>query len=332
MPTLHLIDTDTTQACPAVLSAIRAGMAGPDNASDRLVVIGDRPFADQANAMDIERVDHVAMPMGQTWLGLYGLRKAVPSVQGDDHVRCWSIGAWHAAMKTLKPRELTLALAHTPSASVIDRLRRRLAGKPRRVRVVADNEALAKRLTGAGVVCEVEPMVLHSDSDVTMSDTQRSALRAGWGLAEGRDKAVLLLSDHPQLIDGLQAAEAALLGCTTLPQHLGEDVCVSLVMHPAQRHRQRGEALLSDQPVGVRIVQDARTDQPWRLAGACDAVLAPGDDAGGLSLRRVAESGVAVIASRTSPADALGKYFTNLSLAPSPMTRDLAHALHQAMV
>lgn len=331
MPTLHLIDTDSTQACPAVLCAIRTAMTESTDNNDRLVVLGKRSFADQAGQAGIVNVESITASFSRGWFGQLPLRRAMGGTPNGDPIRCWSIGALHAAAAVFKTHDIQLSLVHTPDAAGYKRLRRLTAKHPKRVHVTADNKVIAGRVRDAGVACEAVPIALDDADTAAMSPTQRAAIRTGWRVSGDHDKAVLLLSDHPRLVDGLSAAEVNLLGCTTLADDHGESVRVSLVMHPIQRHRERADALLAGQSTVLRVVQDAESDRPWRLAGACDAVLALGEDAGGLSLRYVADSGVTVIASKAGPAAALRDSHGNIHLAESDAVRDLAHRLHQVL-
>ncbi len=338
MPTLHLIDADSTQACPAVFSAIRAAMATSGDADDCLLILGGRSILEDATRTGVDRVYYLPVPFGKAVLGQHSLRRWSHARPDFTRIHCWSPGAMRAASNVFKDRDRQLSLVHTPTVSHMRRLARASGtNKHAGVRVLADNPALARRLQDRGVRCDIESVAPAPEHAAPMSDEVRRSIREGWGIRGLRglrgdhERVVMLLSDHPQLANAVEAASVVALGCATLTDRQGEPMRILLLMHPRQLNRQRAGAILNDQPVIAHILQDARVSQPWSVLGACDAALALGPDAGGLSLRLAVKQGVPVVASGTGPAGALDRDTPDLILARSAMHKDLSHELHGAL-
>ncbi len=331
MPTLHLIDTHNTQACPAVLDAIQATMSTSHNHDDTLLVLGSRSFTHEATQAGIERLHHIAAPYGQALLGLHRLRRDAQTRPNAGSVTCWSTGALQAAALVFKRRDIRLMLTHTPTPKQITQLRRLRSKHQSAIHIQADNHVLATRLRDEGLTCQTQPFTASTPSPEPMPDAERAELRRRWGVDGDDDRAILLLSDHADLVSALQAAHVMVLGCSAYVGNRGEHCRVSLITHPGQRHRTRAESWIGRQTSSLLIIQDAEAVRPWRLAGACDAVLAIGRDAGGLGLRRIAGSGAATVSSQSGPAGELNGLGDNLKLAPSDKPKDLACMLHAVL-
>jgi hypothetical protein len=330
MPTLHLIDADSTQACPAVFSTIRAALACTGQPDDRLLLLGGRPLRDAASDAGIDATHQIAVPFGKAVLGLPALRRWARSQTAFDLIHCWSPGALHAASIVFGQAPIQLSLAHTPNRSQTKRLARITRSKKQgRVRILTDTEALARRLKTDNVNCETAPLPRTHDAVQPMSASKRRSLRNHWGVRGDHGRVVALLSDDPRMVDAIDAALVAVMGCATLIGRDDGPLTIHLLMHPMQHNRRRAEELLACQPVKIRMVQDARVAEPWAVLGGCDTALAPGPDAGGLSLRWAVELGLPVIAPCT--ADDLDDGHANLRRSPSAMHKDLAHLLHDAL-
>lgn len=328
MPTLHLIDADSTQACPAVFGAIRADMA----ADDRLLLLGGHALREAAEDAGIAAIHQIAVPFGKAILGLPALWWWKPHIKKYDLIRCWSIGALRAASVVAKHAPLQLELAHTPSPAKIKYLAR--ISKPgihEKLQIFTDGPTRTHQLTSAGVACRSLPLSLGHDEALPMSVTQRRSLRASWGVHNDRERVVALLSDDARMVDAVDAAAVAVMGCSTL---LGRDeapLTIHLLIHPMQCNRRRAEELLAHQPVAIRLVQDAGLARPWAVLGGCNAALTLGPDAGGLSLRWAVKQGIPVVASATGPACELNDDTPGLRLARSAMHKDLAHELNRVL-
>lgn len=332
MPTLHLIDADSTQACPAVFSAIRAAMTRSDDAGDCLLILGGRQLLNDAKRAGVDRVHHLPVPFGRAVLGLLTLRRWWRDHSGFDAIHCWSPGALRAATVGLDSPSRRLSLVHMPTTRWIKRLghlsnTKKYPG----VSIVANNTLLTGRLQESGVRCETGAVAFADEHTSPMPDAERRSVRAGWGIEDKHERVVMLLSDHPQLVDAVSAASVVVLGCSTLADREVEPMPVTLLIDPRQANRRHAEALFRSQPIGARIVQDGRVTEPWRVLGACDAALAMGPDAGGLSLRLALTHGIPIVASESGPVGTLDHDTPGLFPARSVMHKDLAHELHRAL-
>jgi len=328
MPTLHLIDADSTQACPAVLASLRASVHG----GDRVLLLGGRVIRAYAAQAGVHDAHHLAVPLGKAAMGVHALRRWLGQGPAFDLIHCWSPGALHAATLVTRDTPKHLSLAHTPGHTQLNRLLR-LAESRRaaNIQITADNAPLTKRIVAAGVPCRTAPIPLPDTDASPPPTTPREQLRRAWGVPRAEDFAIALLSDHPHLTDSLDAAAIVVLGCSTLTDEPGRSSAASLILHPGQPKLRRARALLGDQSTHMGVAQDAAVIRPWDVLGACDAVLALGADAGGLSLRWALRSGVPVIASANGPAGEHRDTDGDLRLAHTDQHKDLAHLLHTAL-
>jgi hypothetical protein len=334
MPTLHLIDADSTQACPAVFAAIGAAIEASDDDGGQLLVLGPRALRDEAAAAGVRRVTNLQTraPFGRAIFSFKRLHRWVRDHGPFDAAHCWSPGAFLVASLGQEFPDRQLSLVHTPD----QRWTKDLMGRSNRkkyplARISADNPVLARALTDAGLTCATEPIACGLDGGEPMPAEDRAALRASWGVGSENERVVVLLSDHPRLTDAVVAAEVAVLGCATLTDDAGELRRVTLLLHPTQPERRRAADFIHHQPVELSVAQDPRVTRPWDVLGACDAAMALGPDAGGLSLRYAAATGLPVIADADGPAGAPAAAFPNIRLARSAAIKDLAHQLHTAL-
>lgn len=332
MPTLHLIDADSTQACPAVLSAIRASMCDRHGDGDQLLLLGGGPIREYAGQAGVQEAHQLAVPFGKGVLGVPALRRWLRQRPAFGLIHCWSPGALHAATLVARDTPKHLSLAHTPTDAQLKRLSRIARSRhASSLRITADNPVLARRVVAAGIPCATAPLPIMRAEPMKLSPNRRDELRRAWGVPRKRDFAVALLSDHPRLANALDAAAIVVLGCSTLTDEPGASSVASLILHPGQPNLRRARDLLDDQSTNMHIVQDATATRPWDVLGACDAALALGPDAGGLSLRWALRSGVPVIASANGPAAEHRDTGGDLRLASTDYHKDLAHLLHTAL-
>jgi len=331
MPTLHLIDADSIQACPAVLRAVRRAIESSQNREDRLLLLGGQPLGEDARRAGLDSGDRIAVPFGKAWLGQRRIKHWLRAQRGFDLAACWSINTLHAAKFTLPETPKLLTLVHTPAYSGLKRLKHMVQNHhDRPVRVCAATGALCERLDGLGIRAQVDPTLTDIGPPPPAPPPLRTDLRHDWGVSGPNHWVVGVLSDHPSQADALDAVTLTCLAGVSLSACLGRPQTITLVMHPGQRHRGRAQRFLTDQPVGPRIVQDTRMNQPWRVLPGCDVALALGRDAGGLSLFWALGQGLPVIASARGPAGELGNRPANaqVHLANSDAPKDLAHVLH----
>lgn len=328
MPTLHLIDADSTQACPAVLASLRASARG----GDRVMLLGGPVLREYAKQAGIEDAQQMSVPFGKALTAVPALRRWLRPRPAFDLIQCWSPGALNAATLAARDTPKRLSLAHTPRHTQLKRLLR-LAQSRRAADTVitADNAPLTKRIVAAGVPCRTARIPLPPLESMPPTPGRREELRRAWGVPRERDFAIALLSDHPHLTNSLDAAAIVMLGCSTLTDEPGTSSAAALILHPAQPNLRRARALLDDQSTHMGVAQDAAVIRPWDVLGACDAALALGPDAGGLSLRWALRSGVPVIASANGPAGDYRDAGGDLRLASTDQHKDLAHLLHTAL-
>lgn len=328
MPTLHLIDADSTQACPAVLASVRA-IAG---VGDPVLLLGGRVIRAYAEQAGIADAQQLAVPFGKATLGVPVLRRWLRRKPAFDLIHCWTPGALHAATLVTRDTPKRLSLAHTPRPAQLNRLLRLAQSKhAAHVAVTADNTPLTRRIVAAGVPCTTSPIPLPLGDSMALPPDGRESLRRAWGVPREKDFAIALVSDHPHLTNSLRAAAIVVLGCSTLTDEPGTASAASLILHPGQPNLRRARALLDDQSTNMSVTQDAGMIRPWDVLGACDAALAIGPDAGGLSLRWALRSGVPVIASVNGPAGDHRNIGGDLRLAATDQHKDLAHLLHTAL-
>ncbi len=335
MPTLHLIDGDSTQACPTVYRAIRAMMAASNNPVDHLLILGSRAHFSIALQAGIkpDQASCLSVPFSKAVLGLLPLRRWIAERPTFTKTQCWSPGAFIAATRLCKKTPRRLNLVHTPNHRWIKQLSRLSnVNKYPDTLITTDTPALAQHLQNLGINCEAKLIALSVAHDSPLSDEKRTELRASWGVTKSTERVVVLLSDHPALADAIDAAEVAVLGCATLTDKLNQPVRVTLLIHPLQLHRRRAQTFIEKQPIDLKLLQEQRISSPWLLLDACDAVLALGQDAGGLSLRHALQHNKPIITPQSGPATTLDHADKNLHLAPSPQTKDLAHQLRLALM
>ncbi len=331
MPTLHLIDADSSQACPAVMSIIHRSIHATPN-GDRLLLLGGQPLQNLARQAGIGDTHRIRVPFGKAYLGQRKIKDWLHTQPRFSAAYCWSVDALQAAVAAFSQAPIRLSLVHTPTPSKLKHLRRMIDNRragPIRVHVCTDT--LRNRLGTAGIRAEVDSTLSVFTEHPPAPPPSTDDLRNDWGACDPSRRVVALLSDHPSQVDAAQAAAIAVLAGASLSDGRGNPQTITLLMHPDQLNRRRAQLFLADQSAGHRVVQDARMHCPWLILHGCDAALALDVDAGGLSLRWALGLGVPVIASANGPAGELTGGEAGLALSPSNAHKDLAHLLHVAL-
>jgi hypothetical protein len=347
MPTLHLIDADSSQACPAVMSAIRRSMADGCGDDRLLLLFGGRPLVDLAHRAGIEQVHPIQTPIGGVYLAHRKIKGWLETQPGFDRVHCWSIDALDASARAFVDTPIHLSVVHTPRATKLNHLKRIVLNRrDDRVRVHTSTATLRGQLNSVGVTSDVDPSLTDISEGSPAHALSKTDLRGQWHAGGSNHRVVALLSDHPSLADAVDAASIVCLAGASLVDGHGQPQTITLLMHPDQRHRRRAQYFLADQSDGHRVIQDARAVEPWLVLPGCDAVLAIGPDAGGLSLGWALASGIPVVAAPTPAPGFIPELtpgvtptttgqikqeaggFTQLRIARSDAHKDLAHVLH----
>jgi hypothetical protein len=333
MPTLHLIDADSSQACPAILLTVRQALGTTQHNDDRLLLLGGQPLEDAARQAGIDITDRIAVPRGKACLGLHAIKYWLRKHPGFDRVHCWSIGALQATRFILPNTPMQISLAHTPTAYELQRLKKIFHGRvAAHLRVHAGTHAIRDRLALIGVSAEIDPSLTTLQADAARTDQTRDEIRRGWGVSDPKHRVVALLSDHPSLVDATDAAAVLCLISSTVPGKTCNSNVITLVIHPLQLNRYRAQNSLASQAAGHRVVQDQRMNCPWSVLHGSDAALALGQDAGGLSLLWALSSGLPVITSENGPTHERVSDSGSVILSPTNAHKDLAHALQRALV
>ena len=331
MPTLHLIDADSTQACPAVMATVRQFLAKGD-AGDRLLLLGGQPLEAMAKHVGIENTHRITPRFGHTRLAVRTIKRWLNTQPRFDQVHCWSLDALLAAGFLFTNTPMQMSCIHTLDPANLKRLRKFIKSPwSHPVRVVTHRRAWYDQLINGGIKAHVESAWLPSNAAPPPPSPSRAELRKGWGASETNHRVVALLSDHPSQTNALDAAAITCLAGASLTNPDGQRLAIKLLIHPAQRNRQRAQYFLADQSDYHRVVQDVRTAEPWDILSGCDAALALGPDAEELSLQWAINAGIPVIFADAEKIDPSHSNQPHLHVAPSSEHKDAAHLLHQAL-
>jgi len=329
MPTLHLIDADSSQACPAVLALMNETFNASRGSGDRVLLLGGDPLRRSAEAAGITDPDHLAVPFGKAPLDLFSLKRWLRNRPAYDRVCCGSIGALHAAARQMPDVYLQLTLAHTPTAKELRRLHR-LADR-NSLRINTPTQTLRDRLVTAGLSPKAIDVTPTKVNRGWIKPGKREALRAQWQIDSPRRQVVALLSDHPGMVSAIDAAALTCLTRGTRTDGAGDPAGLTLLVHPDQTNRLRSQDFLAAQDGRHRVVHEPRLTQPWNVLPGCDAALALGPDAGGVSLFWAFEAGTPIIAPPHGPAKELTTGKGPVLLSRSSAHKDLAYELHRVM-
>ncbi len=332
MPTLHLIDGQSTQACPAVMSVLRAWLARGDEA-DRLLLLGGRPLEVMARGAGIEKVHRIAPRFGRTRLTTRPIKRWLQTQPGFDHVHAWSLDAMLGTGFVFHDTPMKLSSLHTLNPAELKQLRKFCKSPwPSPVQVVTHSQAWCDQLSACGINAEIEPTLLPAPPEPPAAPPLSDSTRVQGHALESNHRTVALLSDHPSQADAMHAAAIACLAGASLLDDTGQPLGIRLVVHPEQVNRQRAQYFLADQSDTHRVVQDVRAAELWKLLQDCDAALAIGPNAGGLSLHTALNAGIDVITDNPVVADDTPSPPPHLHIARSSAHKDVAHMLHQALM
>ncbi len=331
MPTLHLIDDHSTQACPNVMAAIRDRMTA-EGGGHPLLLLGAPGLERLARRAGIDNTDRIAPPFGSVRLTPNPIRRWVKARPRFDRIHCWSLNALQSAGFVFTNTPTQLSLFHRPDPAQLIRLRK-FCKSPwaHPIRVVTHTTSLRDELISAGITAEIDPTMQHVTDAPPQKRPSRPDLRNMWHAPESSDRVVALLSDHPSQVNAMDAAATVCLAGASLSGDQGQPLNIKLLMHPDQRNRQRAQYFLTDQSDRHRVVQDVRTLNPREILAGCDAALALGPNAVGLSLHQALNMGTPVITDESAIVDTHGSPPPHLHIARSSAHKDLAHLLHQAL-
>lgn len=330
MPTLHLIDADSSQACPAVMALIQSVIN--TQTQDRLLILGGRPLLQLALDAGIEQTHRASLPFGHAPLAPRTLKAWIKTQPRFDRAHAWSIRSLQTAGFLLKKPATTLSLVHTPTPADLKRLKRITTSHyDNPIRIDTGTASIRQTLRDFGLPCEVEPSLTQPPLTIgTRPDT--AALRRDWHACDDHHRVVAVLSDHPSLANALDASAITCLAGASLTDSLGRPLTITLLMHPDQHNRKRAQAFLAEQSDSHRVIQDVRIAEPRAVLHACDAALGLGRDLGGLSFHHALAMGTPTVTANNPSTCPTGHAPPNLHPALSAAPKDLAHQLHQALM
>jgi len=329
MPILHLIDANSTQACPAVMAVIAQRIAANDP-NDQLLILGGNPLMKQAQAAGINNLHRFKFFFGNPRFN----RDIKPWAQNQKPfaaIHCWSLGAMRLAVDLWPDEPIRLTVVHRLTDEHVINIK--AAQKRKRdssIQIYTLTRSMADRLAKADVSAEIDTSLTQtsiSGSGIPLSEDEQ---KRDWHGNDPSHRVVALLSDHPSQVNAMDAAALVCLAGASLTDSLGQPLRIQLLMHPGQRNRQRAQYFLADQSDYHRVLQDVRTTEPWDILAGCHAALALGPDAEGLSLHHALHAGVPVITDGPSIA---GDHAPppHLHVARSNAHKDVAHLLHLAL-
>lgn len=331
MSTLHLIDADSTQACPAVMSLIGDRIRSSSDSEDPLLLLGGAPLVQLAHEAGISHAQRLRVPFGNPRL----TRAIDPWVRSQKHftkIHCWSIGAVSLAVDTWRNTPIELSLVHRPTDQQVLQLKRALRRAPMsKIRVCTLSDPIRKQATPADVSAEVDQTLSRQPDGRPVHTPSADDLRTQWQAPRDSRRVVALLNDHPSQTNAMDAAAVVCLAGASLTDDQGRTLGIKLLMHPGQHNRQRAQYFLADQSDRHRVVQDVRAINPRAILPACDAALALGPNAAGLSLHQALDAGLPVITAGPTIVDTHGSPPPHLYIARSSAHKDIAHLLHTAL-
>ena len=331
MPTLFVIDADSTQACPAALAVLNAQR----RADDRFLLLGGTPMREAARRAGIAGDAAVLLPPPprQTPLGFSALKNWLQTQDEFKHVCCGSVPALRSAARWLpcfSRAQVLLTLFHTPGENDCRRLLRHTRRSVLSIRVATD--ALKNRLVVLGV-SEASVVVQPPTLDTSwIKPGERGVWRKRWGIQGDRRQVVALLSDHPGMVNAIDGAAVTCMAGGTLTDESGDDVGLTLLAHPDQMNRLRAQDFLDQQGGRHRVVQEPAMAEPWCVLPGCDAALALGPDAGGISAFWAQQAGVPIIAPPTELTHEIAAGSDKTHIARADLHKDLAHELHSVII
>lgn len=328
MEAWHLVDAAYAQACSTTLALLAQSRGRMPGVNERVILLGGRSLRRDAESAGV-RVDHqIGVPSGHGVLGWPAVWRRVRDLPPPDLLHCWSPGAalTAALFPWRVPRLLTLTMPLSPRAQRVLVAMSRVSPHP--WTVLSCNATLRHDLICRGI----DPQrvhVLRPAVDMGLLDPgRRDALRAAWGVVEPDTIVVATVADPTTSADAELAMMVAALA--DFSRQI-ERTTIRVLVDPASRHRRRAVGHTRAVGHGERVITDAALATPWRVLPGCDAVLAVGESAGGLSLLWSMAAGVPIVADATSSIGEILEDHHSALLAPPRDTKRLAHRLRQVI-
>ncbi len=309
MYVLHLFDDASPQASSttlALLAASQGKLQTPqgDEVHQRILLIGGKGLRQAAADLALPDTVQIGAPMQKVMMAWPAARCALrrfrplspeqgplllSSLRHPDVIHCWGIGAFTLAAVLFPVSPIVLTLSVTPSPRDIKWLRLLV---DQTSGLLLPISATIRRELLAGGVAESAVHVLRPGIDLAMVHADdRAALRKELGI-ESHDRVVALLSD-PTTATATPAPGMAVGLADETSKATGRRV--RLLVHPDQHDRRRAQRTMEGIACGHRIITDERLAQPWRILPACDAAMAMGPEAGGLSLLWAMAAGIPIV-------------------------------------
>ncbi len=305
MHLLHLFDDASPQASSTTLALLAASQDDlrDNNAqpiTQRILLLGGQTLGQAVANLNLPHAQRIGAPLRQPLMAWPAVRHALQrfetlpgnqSLQHPDIVHCWSAATFTLASLYFRNAMRLLTVTTPPPARTIQWLRMLVAEARGNAAILTISSTLRRDLLAGGLP-ESAVHVLRPGIDLAMvQTTRRDALRAELGIEPG-DRVVALLSDPPCAADAAHADMATGLADES---SLNTGQRVRLLMHPDQHNHRRARRIIRDLGRHQRIITDPRITQPWSILPACDAALASGPDAGGLSLLWAMAAGLPIV-------------------------------------
>jgi len=341
MRILHLIDGSSPQASPTTLALLNESLGRLGRIEERVLLLGGGVLRRAAHAAGIRDAKVHGVPFGHALAGWVGARAAARELGVFDMIHCWSLGAFSLASLAWRSAPRLLTVTTQPSKRGVHWLRVLTApGSESGERfVMLPISSTLRRDLLAGGVAEPRVHVLRPGLDMAkVAPDRRAALRESWGIAPARTsddrvKVIALLSDPAHAADTDAAHMAVGLADETYLDAggRGSNPELRLLVHPAQLNRARGEKIAREIDKPARIIQEPRLARPWEVLPGCDAALAIGPHAGGLSLLWAMVGNVPIVGDATYAVSEIVEDRHSALLVKPGNAKLLAHRLNQIM-
>ena len=301
MRVLHLIDERSSQACGPTVALLAESVGRIAAVEDRVLGLGGQYLRGVMDAVGLSGATVAGVPLGSAVAGFFSLRRALRGVGPVDLVHCWGLSSFTAATMLMgdTPRLLTLTQAPPPRSVHWLRTVASLAAGPS---VVLPISATIRRAVLSGGVAEEAVHVLRPGLDLgRVTHGARAALRERWGLDPAANvRVVALLADPPTRLDAAWASLAVSLGFEPFdPRQNPRAPVLRLLVHPDQQGLASAQHTLRLAGYDERFIIDDALDRPWDVLPGCDAAVAMGDAAGGLSLLWAMAANVPIVGEAT---------------------------------
>ena len=296
MRVLHLIDAHSSQASSSTLALLAESYDRLGHIDQHAVLLGGAALTDAAQAAGLKNITTLGVPLGQPLLGWVAIKKHTRTLGPIDLVHCWSLPTLAIAALQMRstPRVLTLTIPPNPKQAHWLRVISREARGPT---VVLPISSTIRRATLAGGAREDAVHLLRPGISMSRVDpSARNRLRKQWGAEQDTTHVIALLSDPPHAADTFHAAMALCMARDSAAHPTGK---LKLLTHPDQKNRLRAQTMHRYLGIHDAIIQEPRLAQPWDVLPGCDAALAIGPHAGGLSLLWATAAGIPVIGEAT---------------------------------